>query len=237
MANPTLQNDSPVLTLRDYTKRHYSFEPYCSMIPVRGCITMGWSTVPDNHESATDFGREEPRYRVDFEFDHGIQFIREHHQNPFCLIVSFRPPHTPWTAPRENCERFQGKVQYPTYYAMVNRIDENRMVDVLNALGLEQNTLIVYTSVMTTESWTRRAEFLCLGVRARRRPGAGSLRARHSCWPARTQRERTPAFWQRSMFIFRTIHIVRMVDCPPESDPTMFERCIVTKLRCLSSSL
>lgn len=107
-------------------------------------------TVPDNDETEIpDFGDEEPgTYRVDFEIDRAIEFVRRYRKKPFCLIVSFRPPHTPWTAPAENCLRFKGRVKYPTYYGMVNRIDENvgRLLSVLDELGIRDNTLIVYTS-------------------------------------------------------------------------------------------
>ena len=221
-------------------------------------------TVPDNHESAIpDFGREEPgEYRVDFEFDHGIQFIREHHQNPFCLIVSFRPPHTPWTAPRENCERFQGKVQYPTYYAMVNRIDENvgRMVDVLNALGLEQNTLIVYTSDHGHDfvyRWNPQPKRNCYDTASRIplifhwigkiKPGVRSELVSHAdlvptildlCGldipaglhghSARELLLSGKGPWRDSVYIQNHPYRQDGRYCPPESDPTMFERCIVT---------
>lgn len=107
-------------------------------------------TVPDNDETGIpDFGDENPgTYRVDFEMDRAIEFVRKYKDEPFCLMVSFRPPHTPWTAPEENCLRFEGRVKYPTYYAMVNRIDENvgRLLSTLDELSIRDNTLIVFTS-------------------------------------------------------------------------------------------
>jgi len=106
--------------------------------------------VPNNSiDAIPEFTEGNPgTYRTDMETDQAIEFVRENHEGPFCLWLSYYPPHTPWTAPKENCLRFKGKVEFPTYYAMVNRIDENvgRLTSAIDELGIRENTIIIYTS-------------------------------------------------------------------------------------------
>jgi hypothetical protein len=77
-------------------------------------------------------------------FETAIGFIRENAQAEFCLTLSIFPPHPPWTAPRENLERFAGKTEYPTHYAMVNRVDQTagRVLAELDRLRLREHTIV-----------------------------------------------------------------------------------------------
>ncbi|MHC4118912.1 MAG: sulfatase family protein [Planctomycetota bacterium] len=91
------------------------------------------------------------RYRPDVETDYAIEFITEHRSRPFVCWLSFYPPHTPKTAPPENEALYKGKIEpeeQAVYHAMVNRLDANigRLLRVLDALKLRDNTIIVFTS-------------------------------------------------------------------------------------------
>ena len=100
-------------------------------------------------DEVPDFRGEAPgTYRTDLETDQAIDFVQANRNDPFCVILGFCPPHRPWTAPVENLQRFKGRVKYPTYHAMVNRIDENvgRLVSAIDALALRENTIFIYTS-------------------------------------------------------------------------------------------
>jgi len=90
-------------------------------------------------------------YRPDEETDFAINFIRENKDRPFLCWLAFYPPHTPKTAPDENVELYEGKIEphdQAVYQAMVNRLDWNigRLLDAVDEMGLRENTLIVFTS-------------------------------------------------------------------------------------------
>ena len=105
-------------------------------------------TVPVNTAGRPDFGGQEPGiYRSDMETAQAIEFIRANRSRPFCLCVSYYPPHASWTAPLRNLRHFDG-VDFPTYYAMVNNVDENiaRIAETLDELNLRERTLIVFTT-------------------------------------------------------------------------------------------
>lgn len=107
-----------------------------------------WNVPGNSLDEIPNFDKNPGRYRTDMETDQAIEFIRENKGGPFFLWLSIYPPHGPWTAPIENCLKFKGKVTYPTYYGMVNRIDENvgRLTKAIDELGIRENTIIVYTS-------------------------------------------------------------------------------------------
>ena len=103
--------------------------------------------VPTNARRAIpDFGDDDPGvYSTDEETDAAIRFLGD---APFCLVLNYHAPHPPWTAPLESCLRFKDKVAYPTYHAMVNRVDENlgRLFAALKRNGLWDDTIILFTS-------------------------------------------------------------------------------------------
>ncbi len=91
------------------------------------------------------------RYRPDVETDYAIEFITANRNEPFVCWLSFYPPHTPKTVPEENLALFRGKFEskeQDIYYAMVNRLDANiaRLMRTVEALGLRENTVVVFTS-------------------------------------------------------------------------------------------
>jgi choline-sulfatase len=88
-------------------------------------------------------------YRADVETDAGIAFLEKHRDEPFVLCQSYYPPHTPFTAPKRFHERYEDSGLEPmAYYAAVSAIDENvgRLLAKLEALGLRERTVVIYTS-------------------------------------------------------------------------------------------
>ena len=91
------------------------------------------------------------RYRPDIETDYAIDFLRENRDRPFACWLSYYPPHTPKDAPKENIALYEGKIEphgQAVYHAMVNRLDWNigRLMAEMDALGLREKTLIIFTS-------------------------------------------------------------------------------------------
>ncbi len=99
--------------------------------------------------------------------DHAIGFLREHREGPFLLSLHYRAPHAAWLplpeedwAPYEGLDPVLPNPDYPLldterlhrympeYLAAVASIDRNlgRILDVLDELGLADNTIVVFTS-------------------------------------------------------------------------------------------
>jgi arylsulfatase A-like enzyme len=101
-------------------------------------------------------------YIVDVCTDRAIQFIEQHHQQPFFCYIPFTTPHSPWAVPDEYWQRFRGKPiqQRATSpelenedhtrcaWAMMENQDWNigRVFGKLEELGLTDNTIVVYFS-------------------------------------------------------------------------------------------
>lgn len=80
--------------------------------------------------------------------DKSIQYIKDQTSNeperPFFLYFSMSAPHTP-IAPHEN---FEGKTAVGRYGDYVYEMDHHvgRMLDVLDSLGISENTLVIFSS-------------------------------------------------------------------------------------------
>jgi arylsulfatase A-like enzyme len=96
-----------------------------------------------------------------------IKFIRDHKEHPFFAFLAFHTVHTPLDAKPEVVEKYRKKIEalgllgkedmangsrvyqnLPEYAAMVQHMDENvgKVVAEIDALGLRDNTIIVFTS-------------------------------------------------------------------------------------------
>jgi arylsulfatase A-like enzyme len=81
-----------------------------------------------------------------------IQFISTNKNNPFLLVLSHYAVHAPYMAKKEVVEKYEkitGTDQnFPVYAAMVESVDLSvgKINKKLKELGLEKNTLIVFTS-------------------------------------------------------------------------------------------
>jgi arylsulfatase A-like enzyme len=100
-------------------------------------------------------------WEPDIQTDLAIEFINKNKANPFCLMVSFGPPHNPYKAPQRYVDRYKGRklthrhnVPAPNdkvllhYYAMVTSLDDcmGRIDEALKKAGISDDTILIFTS-------------------------------------------------------------------------------------------
>ncbi|MDR6551819.1 sulfatase-like hydrolase/transferase [Paenibacillus qinlingensis] len=122
-----------------------------------------------------------PGYRVDAQTDAAIRYINKHQEEPFFLFLSYLEPHHQnhsdnYPAPRGYEGRYSGSSFVPGdlaslggtahahlggYYGMVKRLDEalGRLFDALISLGLEDDTIVMFTSDHGCHFKTRNNEY------------------------------------------------------------------------------
>ncbi|MFO7871407.1 MAG: sulfatase-like hydrolase/transferase [Kiritimatiellia bacterium] len=123
----------------------------------------------------------EGRYRADAQTDWVIEYLRDRgDKQPFFLFVSYIEPHHQndhghYEGPAGSKELFRDFVppgdlvegqgdwqsEYPDYLGCINSLDRNvgRILDALKELGLEENTLLTYTSDHGSHFRTRNGEY------------------------------------------------------------------------------
>lgn len=96
--------------------------------------------------------RGDGRYLTDLWTEEAVSFIQRHRQEPFFLHVTYNAPHTPMQAPEDEVAPFlrTGKFNkaVSTLYGMLHRMDSGvaRILETLKARGLEENTIVLFTS-------------------------------------------------------------------------------------------
>ncbi len=121
-----------------------------------------------------------PGYRVDACTDAAIRYIDDRQNEPFFLFLSLLEPHfqnhrDDFPAPDGYRERYTGRWMPPDlaalggtahyqidgYYGMVKRIDEafGRLMDALKSLGLDENTIVLFTTDHGCHFKTRNDEY------------------------------------------------------------------------------
>ncbi|MBN1936186.1 MAG: sulfatase-like hydrolase/transferase [Anaerolineae bacterium] len=121
-----------------------------------------------------------PGYRVDALTDAAIRYIDKHKNAPFYLFISYLEPHfqnhlDDFVPPDGYREMYTGKWIPPDlaalggsthqhiagYYGMVKRLDEafGRLLDALKSLGLDRNTIVLFTSDHGCHFKTRNGEY------------------------------------------------------------------------------
>ena len=120
--------------------------------------------APDNLPAKHD-----GEYLTDRLADESIDFIERHKDTPFFLYLATYTVHGPLQAKEEKIEKYRRKEttdihNHPVYAAMVESLDENvgRILSALDALGLGENTLVLFTSdnggvYKVTRQWPLRA--------------------------------------------------------------------------------
>jgi arylsulfatase A-like enzyme len=121
------------------------FFPYAGdwKIPATGQRAK-WNVLPDGKPG---------EYLTDRLTDEAVQFVRESKDKPFFLYFPHYGVHTPLQAKKELVAKYQRVPEerrqgQPEYAAMIESVDESvgRVLATLKELGLEQNTVIVFTS-------------------------------------------------------------------------------------------
>jgi len=98
------------------------------------------------------FRKADGRYLTDVFTDEAVQFIERHRDEPFFLHVTYNAPHFPFQVVEEDAEPFRESGQLDEgvclIYAMNRRLDGGvgRIMETLRLHGLEQNTLVIFTS-------------------------------------------------------------------------------------------
>ncbi len=92
-------------------------------------------------------------YLADFLTDKAVDFITRHKDEPFLLCLHHFAVHSPWDAKQDLIDTFKdrppaGGHDNPTYAAMIASVDDSvgRVRDKLAELGLDDNTLVIFTS-------------------------------------------------------------------------------------------
>lgn len=104
------------------------------------------------HQGIFDDGKETPEegYTTDRIGDAACSFIEKHKDKPFFLFVSFTAPHGPLQPKPEVVAALKGfpNKQRLNYAGLVKSLDDNcgRILDRLDALGLADNTLVVFSN-------------------------------------------------------------------------------------------
>jgi uncharacterized sulfatase len=93
---------------------------------------------------------EPARYLTDYYTDEAIEVIEANKDRPFFLYLAHWAPHTPLQAAREDYEALSHIENHRerVYAAMIRSLDRGvgRVLDALERNGLEDNTLVLFTS-------------------------------------------------------------------------------------------
>jgi len=89
---------------------------------------------------------QKSQYRSDLETDQAIEFLERNKAKRFALCVSYYPPHTPYDPPQKYTDMY--KLDPAAYWGAVTAIDAcvGRIIEKLDALGLRERTLVIFTS-------------------------------------------------------------------------------------------
>ncbi|MHC4745264.1 MAG: sulfatase-like hydrolase/transferase [Planctomycetota bacterium] len=127
----------------------------------RGHFYYDSPTFTDDGVSMASTGQyTPPEYEPTFQTDLAIDFIKQNKSRPFFCLLSLGPPHTPYTPPLGfNIYNSEDIVFRPNvvggnasslakYFGLCTSLDHEfgRLMATLKQLGLEDNTLVVFTS-------------------------------------------------------------------------------------------
>lgn len=121
-----------------------------SMQPFDPIDRFLWSAL--QHAASFNGGAafEPPGYLTDYYTDEAVKAIEANAERPFLLYLAHWAPHTPLQATREDYEALSHIADHRlrVYAAMIRALDRGvgRVLDALRANGLEENTLVFFTS-------------------------------------------------------------------------------------------
>jgi len=102
-----------------------------------------------------------PGWEPDVQTALAVEFIKKNKHTPFCLFMSFGPPHNPYKAPQKYVEMYKdteltARPNVPgakttnllAYYAAVTSLETcmGRVTDALAKAGVAEDTIVVFTS-------------------------------------------------------------------------------------------
>ena len=93
---------------------------------------------------------EPPTYLTDYYTDEAVKAIKANRHRPFFLYLAHWAPHTPLQATKEDFDAFPDIELHRerVYGGMIRALDRSvgRVLETLRELGLEDNTLVIFTS-------------------------------------------------------------------------------------------
>jgi arylsulfatase A-like enzyme len=95
--------------------------------------------------------RADKRYLTDVFTDEAVDFVQRHREESFLLCVTYNAPHSPLQAPKDRSQPYLEAGLSPgagITYAMNEIMDDGvgRILAKLDALGLRDNTIVMFTS-------------------------------------------------------------------------------------------
>lgn len=96
-------------------------------------------------------------YFTDLITERGVAYLKRKHERPFYLSLHYTSPHWPWEGPKDvefsksieySPAGFRGGGSLKIYAEMMKSLDDGvgRILKTLKAMGLEKNTLVIFTS-------------------------------------------------------------------------------------------
>lgn len=124
---------------------------YDRIIGSNGLDYYNYSITSDNKTIFEDDGSN---YLTDKLTDYGVGFIEENQSSPFFLMMSYSAPHVLLVPRGDKLKKHlfnynkSGNAFNPYYAAMMESLDDGvgKIVDRLKSLGLDDNTIVVFTS-------------------------------------------------------------------------------------------
>lgn len=112
--------------------------------------TFLWANLPFAVRKNGSQRFQPSRYMTDYLADEAVKAIEANRNRPFFLYLAFNAPHTPLQALKSDYDALSGIEDHTlrVYGAMVRALDRavGHVLGALRAQGLENNTLVVFTS-------------------------------------------------------------------------------------------
>jgi arylsulfatase A-like enzyme len=114
-----------------------------------GSPTGGYFT-PFKGGTMTGYNAKYPAgtHRVDIFADEAIKFMRANRARPMFVHMAYYSVHSKLEPVPEFVEKYKGKNVHAAYASMIEKMDQGigRILDEIEALGLKDNTLVLFTS-------------------------------------------------------------------------------------------
>jgi arylsulfatase A-like enzyme len=156
-----------------------------------------------------------------------LEFIRKHKNDTFFLYLAYTLPHASFVIPKDDpvyaiYEKIPGGEKNRIYAAMITRIDQTvgKVLEILKELGIDQDTIIFYTSDNGPEKSFAEELKSSGGLRKyKRQLYEGGIRAAMAVrWPGKVPSGKTSNFiWDMSDF-FPTACKLAAATIPPQLD-------------------